>query len=165
MWLVIIRRFEVKDYEAFRRLFEEAYDEYLEFLEHENPQKYLTEREERKERKVTRARFDFYLGTGSSFVAEEKGRVVGYVTSQTVHFMHGVDRLLWIEYIVVHPRFRRRGIGLDLLNKLMDHARRSGIDKVYTTIGPDNEASIKLHLTAGFDVKDWKIASHKIIES
>ena len=163
--LVIIRQFEEKDYEAFGRLFEETYDEYLEFLRHENPEKYLTERQEGEERKITRARFEFYLETGTSFVAEEEGRAVGCVASQTVRFVHGVDRLLWIEYIVVQPRFRRRGIGLDLLNKLIDHARRSGIDKIYTTISPDNEASIELHHKAGFDVKDWKIASHKIMKS
>jgi len=157
---MVIRQIEEKDYEAYRRLFEEAYVEYLEFLKHENPQQYLKERQERRE--VTSARFDFYLKTGSSFVAEENGKVIGYVASQTLHFMHGVDRLLWIEYIVVKPEFRRQGIGLTLLHKLIDYAKRSGIDRIYTTINPDNKASIKLHLKADFNVKDWKIASYRI---
>jgi len=157
---MVIRQIEEKDYEAFKRLFEEAYVEYLEFLKHKNPKQYLIERRERRE--VTRARFDFYLKTGSSFVAEENGKVIGYVASQTVHFMHGVNKLLWVEYIVVQREFRRQRIGLALLHKLIDYAKRSGIDRVYTTINPDNEASIKLHLKADFDVKDWKIASHRI---
>lgn len=75
--------------------------------------------------------------------------------------MHGVDKLLWIEYIVIQPTFRRRRIGLNLLHKLIYHAKHSGIDRIYTTINPDNQASIKLHLKAGFDVKDWQIASYK----
>jgi len=157
---VMIRQIEENDYEAFRRLFEEAYSEYLEFLKRENPQQYLREQQETKE--VTRARFDFYLTTGSSFVAEEGGKVVGYVASQRIDFMHGVDSLLWIEYIVVQPEFRRQGVGVALLHRLIHHARLSGVDRIYTTINPDNEASIKLHLKVGFDVKDWRVASYRI---
>lgn len=154
---MLIRQLEEKDYEVYKRLFEEAYSEYLEFLKRKNPQQYQKEQQEKKE--VTRARFDFYLKSGSSFVAEENGEVVGYVASQTVNFMRGVDKLLWIEYIVVQQKFRKRGIGVALLQRLVDHARSIGVDRISTTINPDNEASIKLHLKAGFDVKDWKSAS------
>lgn len=151
---------EERDFEAYRRLFEEAYAEYLELLSRENPQQYLKEQQERRE--VTQARFDFYLKTGSSFVAEEDSNVIGYVASQTVSFIRGYDKQLWVEYIVVQSEFRKRGIGLALLRKLIDYARRHSIDQIYATINPDNEASIKLHLKAGFTVKNWKTASYKI---
>lgn len=131
---MIIRLVEEKDYEVFRRLFEDAYAEYLEFLRHKNPQQYLKEKQERRE--VTRARFDFYLKTGSSFVAEENGKVVGYVASQTVPFMHGVDKLLWIEYVVVCSEYRRRGVGTALVLKLIQYANCSGVDRVYSTMNP-----------------------------
>ena len=160
---MIIRQIEEKDYEVFRRLLNEAYSEYLEFLKRENPQQYLKERQERRE--VSLARFRFYLKTGGCFAAEDDGKVIGYVASQTVQFMHDVDKLLWIEYIVVQRKFRRRGIGVALLHKLIDYAKSSGIDRIYTTINPDNQASIKLHLKACFEVKDWKVASHKIRKS
>jgi ribosomal protein S18 acetylase RimI-like enzyme len=113
-------------------------------------------KERQEGRKVSRARFDFYLRTGSSFVAEENGEIIGYVASQTVSFMHGDDRQLWIEYVVVKPEFRKQRIGLTLLHKLVDYARRHKIDRIYTTINPDNEASINLHRKAGFNIKDWK---------
>jgi RimJ/RimL family protein N-acetyltransferase len=154
-----MRLLEEKDFESFRRLFEDAYAEYLQFLKRENPQQYLKERQERRE--VTRERFDFYLKTGSSFIAEENGDVIGYVASQTVFFTHGVDRQLWIEYIVVHPEFRRRGIGLALLDRLKEYAKRSGIDEIYTTMNPDNEASVKVHRKAGFNVRKWNVASYE----
>jgi len=159
VWLVNIRQIEEEDYEAFKRLFEEAHSEYLEVLKNENPQQYLEERHERKD--VTRARFDFYLKTGSSFIAEEDGKVVGYVASQMVNFMHGVDKMLWIEYVVVQHKLRRKGIGYALLKRLIDYAKNSGADQIYATINPDNEASVALHLKAGSNVKDWKIASYK----
>ncbi|MFX1486393.1 MAG: GNAT family N-acetyltransferase [Promethearchaeota archaeon] len=154
---MIIRRMEDKDYEAFKGLFEEAYGEYLKSLKERDPQKY--QKELKEERKVTRERFEFYLETGSSFVAED-GEVIGYVVSQTLNFVRGFDRLLWIEYVVVKKKLRRRGIGLALLRKLTEYARRSNVDRIYTTINPDNVASIRLHLKAGFDVKNWRTASY-----
>jgi len=154
---LIVRQMEKEDYEPYKSLFDEAYTEYLEFLRPNNAQQYLKEKQEK--RKVSRARFNFYLGTGSSFVAEEKGEVVGYVASQTVSYMHGVDRLLWIEYIVVKSERKRQGIARALLGKLADYAEHNNIDRIYATINPDNEASIKLHQKVGFNVKSWKVAS------
>jgi len=150
---------EKKDYEPYRSLFEEAHTEYLEFLRLSNPQQYRKEQKEK--RKVTRARFNFYLKTGSSFVAEEKGEVIGYIASQIVSYMHGVDKLLWIEYVVVKSEHKRQGIGTALLRRLMVYAKRNNINRIYATINPDNEASIKLYQKMGFNVKSWKVASFK----
>ena len=76
---LILRQLSKKDYEPFKRLFEEAYAEYLELLRLNNPQQYQKEKQEK--RKVALARFKFYLNTGSSFVAEENDAVIGYVAS------------------------------------------------------------------------------------
>jgi len=154
---VLVREIEEKDYEVFKRLFDQAFFEYLEFLRQGNPQQHLKELEERRE--VTRSGFNFYLRTGSTFVAEENGEVVGYVASQRVPSMHGVD--LWIEYIVIQKEFRRRGIGLTLLQKLKDYATFSSIDRIYAFINPDNEPSMRLHSKAGFNIEDWKIAAYE----
>jgi len=115
-----------KDYEPYKRLFEERYAEYLEFLRLNKPQQYQKEKEEK--RRVTRSRFDFYLKTGSSFEAEEKGEVIGYVASQTVSYMHGFDSVLWIEYVVVKSEHRRRGVGTALLRKLTTYAEHNNIN-------------------------------------
>jgi len=154
---MIIREIEEKDYEVFKKLFDQAFVEYLEFLKKENPKQYMKELEERRE--ITRSGFNFYLGTGSTFVAEENGEAVGYVASQRVPSMHGVD--LWIEYIIVQKEFRKRGTGLALLQRLIDYAASSSIDLVYAFINPDNEPSMRLHSKAGFNVEDWKIAVYK----
>jgi L-amino acid N-acyltransferase YncA len=110
-------------------------------------------------RRVSKERFDFYRKTGSTFVAEHDGRVVGYVASQTTSFMHGAEKLLWIEYIVVSSEYRHQGIGLALLRRLIEYSKHIGVNRIYTTINPDNEASLKLHAKAGFTVKDWMVAS------
>jgi len=155
-----VRLLEEKNFEAFRTLFDEAFSEYLEFLRCENHEQFVEEVAERE--KVTREGFDFYLKTGTTFVAEEEGKVVGYVASQTVPSLHGVNKELWVAFIVVQKKFRRRKIGLALLAKLQSCAREGGIERIYSTINPNNPESIRLHQKAGFEVKDWKIASYKV---
>jgi RimJ/RimL family protein N-acetyltransferase len=153
----IVRKLVKEDYKPYKKLFDEAYYEYLQDLKQSNPQQYHKEIQDK--RKVTSSRFNFYLKTGSSFVAEKDGEVIGYVASQTINYQHGVDRLLWIEYIVTKKEHRRQGVATRLLKKLIDHAKHEKIDRIYTTINPDNTASIKLHQKLGFDVKNWITAS------
>jgi L-amino acid N-acyltransferase YncA len=157
---VIVRELEERDYEVFKRLFDEAFLEYLEFLKRGKTRQYMKELRGRRE--ISRSGFDFYLRTGSSFVAEENGEAVGYIASQRVPSMHGVD--LWIEYVVIRKEFRRRRIGLALLQKLIDYAVISSIDRIYAFINPDNEPSMRLHSRAGFNVEDWKIAVYETKE-
>jgi L-amino acid N-acyltransferase YncA len=154
---VIVKGIEEKDFGVFKRFFDQAFFKYLEFLKQGNPQQYMKEVKERRE--VTRSGFNFYLRTGSTFVAEENGETVGYVASQRVPSMHGVD--LWIEYIVIQKKFRRRGIGAALLQKLKDYATSSSIDRIYAFINPDHEPSMWLHSKAGFSIEDWKIAVYE----
>jgi len=157
---LIVRQLAKEDYKSYRKLFDEAYHEYLENLSRNDPQQYHRERQEK--RIVTRARFNFYLKTGSSFAAEKDDNVVGYVAAQTISFMRGHDRALWVEYIVIKKDQRRQGIATALLEKLKDCAKQNRIDTIYATINPDNIASIKLHQKLGFDVRSWKVASLKV---
>lgn len=155
-----VRLLQEKDFEACKRLFDEAYSEYLEFLRHKNHEQFLEAVEEKEE--VTREGFNFYLQARTSYVAEENGKVIGYVASQTTPSLHGINKTLWIEYIVVQQKLRRQKIGLALLRKLLDYARHAGIERLCATINPDSPASIQLALKAGFDVKDWKTATYNV---
>jgi L-amino acid N-acyltransferase YncA len=152
-----IRSLQKKDFDAFKRLFDEAYSEYLEFLRNRSHDQFLEALKEREE--INREGFDFYVQTGSSFVAEEKGKVIGYVASQIMPSLHNINKTLWVEYIVVQQKYRRQKTGLALLAKLSNYARQAGVDRLCTTINPDNQASIHLAMRAGFEVKDWKIAT------
>jgi len=53
-----------------------------------------------------------------------------------------------------------RGLFGEAYNEHLKNA--SEINQIFSTIIPDNEALIKLHEKAGFNVKDWKIASLRI---
>jgi len=41
----------------------------------------------------------------------------------------------------------------------MTYAKHHNINSIYATIKPRHKASTKLHEKAGFNVKNWKIAS------
>jgi L-amino acid N-acyltransferase YncA len=155
-----IRRLEKRDFEAFRTLFDEAFSEYLEFLRHENPGQFRMEVAGREQ--VTREGFDFYLKTGATFVAEQEGRMIGYVAAQPMPSLFGVNKTLEIAFIVVQKEFRRQNIGLALLAKLQDYAKEAGIERLDSTINPNNPESIGLHQKVGFDVKDWKLATYEV---
>jgi len=157
---LVVRPLAEEDRKSHKRLFDEAYGEYLESLRQSDPKQF--EREKQEKRKVTSARFNFYLKTESSFVAEKDNEVIGYVASQTIPYMRGLDKVLWIEYIVTKKEHRRQGTATALLKRLKDHAKQHRIDSIYATINPDNTASIKLHEKAGFNVKNWKIASFRM---
>ena len=154
---LIVRQLAQEDYRSYRKLFDEAYYEYLEDLKRSNLQRYR--RELKDKRRVTSSRFNFYLKTGSSFVAEKRGELVAYVAAQTIPYMRGHDRVLWIEYVVTKHEHRRQGIATALLKKLVNHAGQQGIDSIYATINPNNAASIRLHQKLGFDVRNWMTAS------
>lgn len=154
---LIVRELEKKDYRPYKKLFDEAYYEYLEALKQSNLQQY--HREIQTKREVTSSRFNFYVQTESSFVAEKDGVVVGYIATQTIPYMRGHDKTLWIEYIVTKKEYRRQGVGTALLKKLKDHAQQHQVDSIHATINPDNTASIKLHRKLGFNVKNWITAS------
>ena len=72
--------------------------------------------------------------------------------------------MLWIEYLVVHPKHKPQGAGSALLQALKEYVPKHKIDKIFTTINPDNPISIQLHQQAGFTIKDWKTATYTVKE-
>jgi L-amino acid N-acyltransferase YncA len=84
-------------------------------------------------------------------VAVENGSVVGWAAvspTSTRECYSGV-----VEHSVyVAEDARGRGIGLALLQALVESAEQSGIWTIQSSIFPENEASVRLHERAGFRV-------------
>jgi RimJ/RimL family protein N-acetyltransferase len=155
---MIIRRLEDADFDAFNSTFRASLEEYLQFLKDRSPEEYSQQLRERKE--ANPSSFHYFARTGSSFVAEQDGRTVGFILGHTLPPVGGSKELA-IAYIAVQTQFRRQRIALTLLQRLLKHAKEPRIDRVYATINPDNEPSIRLHAKAGFKVLDWKVAWHE----
>ena len=83
------------------------------------------------------------------FVYEEAGKVVGYcyVSSwkKKAAYSKTVELTIYIE-----KGFQRKGIGLALMNKLIDELRKKSFHAIIACINIPNPISVKLHEKLGF---------------
>ena len=100
---------------------------------------------------------DYFLRCGGVLVAESDGQIVGYALTHLVEWMHGVEKLIWIEHIGVHPEHRRNGIGLGLLEFVKQHYKTSA-EQLYAEIHPLNSKSIALFKKFGVELVERKLA-------
>lgn len=77
-------------------------------------------------------------------VAEEKGRVAGYIGSQSV--LGEADML----NLAVAPEYRRQGLGTRLIEMLETALRQQGVYSLTLEVRPSNEAAIALYEKLGF---------------
>ena len=78
------------------------------------------------------------------FVAMDEGEFAGYVGSQAV--MGEADMM----NLAVHPDYRRRGVGEQLVLQLVDHLRRQGSHILMLEVRASNEPAIALYKKLGF---------------
>ena len=84
-------------------------------------------------------------------VAECDGQVAGFACLTKMSQKSGW-RFTREDTIYLAPEFRGRGIGRVLLTALIEEARRVGIHVVVASITTENEVSIHLHRSLGFEV-------------
>ncbi|MBR4157746.1 MAG: GNAT family N-acetyltransferase [Oscillospiraceae bacterium] len=65
-----------------------------------------------------------------TFVAEEDGRVVGFITYVEVLSIDDPDGYIKINGIAVHPEYRNRGIGTQLIARAEQTARERGSNSI-----------------------------------
>lgn len=93
----------------------------------------------------------------TSFVAEQDGKIVGFVTgfvSQTLL------NEAYIHFVGVNPNYRKSGIARALYDKFFEAVSNLGIKTVQCVTSPVNKASIAFHRSLGFSIKE----GGKIIE-
>ncbi len=84
----------------------------------------------------------------SGFVWEEDGRVVGNLS--LIPYLSRVRRNYLIANVVVHPDYRRRGIGRALTARGIEQARQNGAPCVWLHVREDNDSAIRLYEELGF---------------
>lgn len=83
------------------------------------------------------------------FVASLNGQIVGFIVLAKAYqnpVYHGIGEIS----IYVDEKFRNRGIGFAMMEKMIEISRKYGYDTLQSRIFPENKASICLHRKAGF---------------
>lgn len=89
------------------------------------------------------------------WVAEENGRIVGFVASDGNWFSKREGKVVGaIHELIVLPEYRNRGIGKALVEKALEYFRSRGLDIAELWVGDENTRAIEFYKKLGFEEKD-----------
>ncbi|MEU6582545.1 diaminobutyrate acetyltransferase [Nocardia sp. NPDC046763] len=77
----------------------------------------------------------------TSIVAEIDGEIAGFVIGYT---RPAWPRILFVWQVAVDQPHRGHGLGVDMLDALLESAAARGVTQLETTIAPDNPASVAM---------------------
>ena len=104
---------------------------------------------------------EYFIACQGLLVAEADGRIVGYALTHVVEWMHGAEKMAWIEHIGVYPDCRRQGVALRLVRFAARHYK--GRAKcLYGEIHPKNTKSLALFRKAGTELAERVLFFRKI---
>ena len=89
-------------------------------------------------------------GTGRAFlVAEQQGRVVGFITGEVRAFEFGSEPCGWVFALNVDPEIRVHNVGTRLFETLCETCGRAGVEKVRTMLNRDNHLVLAFFRSLG----------------
>ena len=86
-----------------------------------------------------------------SYVAEYRGKIVGYMITYLLYGGFGIEKSAWIATLGVEPKFMGQGIGKALANKIFKLYSEKNIKNIYTTVRWDSTDMLSFFKTLGFD--------------
>jgi len=87
----------------------------------------------------------------ASYVAEVKGKVVGYMISYIFYGGFGIEDSAWIAMFGIDPKFMGQGIGQELSKEIFSFYKEKGIRSIYTSVRWDSTDILSFFKTLGFD--------------
>jgi ribosomal protein S18 acetylase RimI-like enzyme len=96
----------------------------------------------------------------ASYVAEIKGKVVGFMISYITYGTFGADRCAWIARFGVNPKWMGQGIGRRLAEEILKVYKDKGVTEIFTSVRWDATDSLSFFKTLGFErsnfINLWK---------
>lgn len=86
-----------------------------------------------------------------ALIAEEDGAVVGFLFG---FHAEGPPRTAYVHMVGIHPDHRRRGVGKQLYQEFLAHAREAEAERVKAITNVGHEGSIAFHRALGFTVTE-----------
>lgn len=96
---------------------------------------------------------ELYARSGFCLVAEEDSAIVGFLFALPL-----LSDVLYVDAVGVSLALRQQGVAREMYAVILARASEHGIRRVQALITPDNQASMSLHLSAGFKLRDRKEA-------
>ena len=93
------------------------------------------------------------------FVAEVNGEIIGFLMSERQSQAYGLPPGVRIVAIAVHPAFRRRKVGSQLVRALCEKSREEGIDRVFSVLLSEDERDAEFLEGQGFAPADFRVLS------
>ncbi|NDV97222.1 GNAT family N-acetyltransferase [Dysgonomonas sp. 521] len=133
-----INPIEEKDFKELVALF-------LEFATFEKLPEKMTNSEEKM-----KAEKDYFHG----FIArDENNEVIGYVTFFFAYYTW-VGKSLYMDDLYIREKYRGKGFGSLLINKVMDHARQTKCNRLRWQVSDWNEPAIAFYKNLGTKIDD-----------
>ncbi|MFP7479532.1 GNAT family N-acetyltransferase [Terribacillus saccharophilus] len=142
---MVIREIRVEDAETFIHLVKEV-ESKSDFMLMEASERKTTSDQQRKQLE----RFE-QQNNSTIFVAEEKGKLVGYV----IAIGGTVKRTKHSAYLVIGilQEYRAKGIGTQLFDNVTNWAPKHNISRLELTVVTENKAGVALYKKSGFDIE------------
>lgn len=87
----------------------------------------------------------------ASYVAEIKGKVVGFMMSYITYGNFGADRCAWIARFGVNPKMMGQGIGKRLAEEIFKVYKEKGITEIFTSVRWDATDILSFFKALGFE--------------
>ncbi|WP_110927769.1 GNAT family N-acetyltransferase [Bacillus massiliglaciei] len=145
---MVIREISVEDAESFSNLIKEVEGNSDFMLMGKGERKTAPEQEKKRLEQVEKK------NNSTIFVAEEKGKLVGYI----IAIGGSVKRTKHSAYLVIGilQEFRGKGIGTKLFEHVTKWAQASNISRLELSVVTENKAGIALYKKSGFEIEGTK---------
>lgn len=119
----------------------------------------LTPQEQETHLVSRKKEFNLHIQSGLCFVASRHSVIVGFIFAYEAVYSSGS---IFIQHIAINPDFQAKGIGVLLLEALIEKAKKLHCHEIRSLINIDNPQSIKLHQKVGFLLADRKEATYRL---